>query len=139
MNTKARVRATLLYNYADSNNALVVGTASKSELMLGYGIKYGDLATDCYVLGDLLKTDVVELARFMKISENIIKKKPSPELTVGQTAEDDLGASYTKLDSILRKYLREEKLNKKEHLVKKTLQRVEKNKHKLEAIPIITL
>ena len=69
----------------------------------------------------------------------ILKKKPSAELTVGQTDEADLGASYPKLDSVLKKYLKDEKLNKKDILVKKTLQRMDKNKHKLDSVPIIEL
>ena len=77
------------------------------------------------------------LAKFLKLPDRIIKKKPSAELTVGQTDEADLGASYSKLDSILKRYLKEEKLNKKDNLIKKTLQRIDKNKHKSEPIPII--
>lgn len=139
MNTKARIRGVLLYNYANSNNSLVVGASNKSELLLGYGTKYGDMAADVFILGDILKTDVIKLAKYLKISESIIKKKPSAELTVGQTDEADLGASYTKLDSILRKHLADEKLNKKENLVKKTLQRVDKNKHKSKPVPVIEI
>jgi len=67
MNTKARIRALILYNYANSNNALVAGTSNKSELMLGYGTKYGDLAADVYILGDFFKTKIVQLAYFLKI------------------------------------------------------------------------
>ncbi len=139
MNTKARIRAILLYNYANSNNSLVVGTSNKSELMLGYGTKYGDLAADVFIIGDLLKTDVIELSKFLKLPPNIIKKKPSAELTVGQTDESDLGASYFKLDSILKRVLKDEKLNKKDNLIKKTLQRIDRNKHKSDPIPIIEI
>lgn len=139
MNTKARVRALLLYNCANSNNSLVIGTSNKSELMLGYGTKYGDLAADVFIIGDLMKTEVVELAKFLKLPESIIRKKPSAELTVGQTDEADLGASYYKLDSILKKLIDDEKLNKKDNLVKKTLQRIDRNKHKCEPVPIIEI
>ncbi len=137
MNTKARIRALMLFNYADSNNALVAGSSTKSELLLGYGISHGDMAADFYVLGALLKTEVIELAKHLQLPENIIRKKPSPELTVGQTAEADLGATYHKLDSILRKYLANERLNKKDYLVKKTLLRIEKNRHR--QIPILEM
>jgi len=139
MNTKSRMRAHLLYNYANSSNSLVIGTSNKSELLLGYGTKYGDLAADVLIIGDLLKTEVIELSKFLKLPEAIIRKKPSAELTVGQTDEADLGASYSKLDAILRKVLKDEKLNKKEILVKKTLQRMDKNKHKREPIPVLDL
>ncbi|MBS3106983.1 NAD+ synthase [Candidatus Woesearchaeota archaeon] len=139
MNIKSRIRAVLLYNYANSNNALVVGTSNKSEILLGYGTKYGDLACDVLPIGDLLKTQIYEMARFLAIPEPIIRKRPSAELTVGQTDEADLGASYAKLDGILRKVLLDEKLNKKDNLVKKTLQRMERNKHKRESPPILEL
>jgi NAD+ synthase len=139
MNTKARIRAVLLYNYANSNNSLVAGTSNKSELMLGYGTKYGDAAADVYIIGDLLKTEAYALARFLKLPETIIRKKPSAELTVGQTDEAELGASYSKLDSILKRVLNEEKLNKKDYLIKKTLQRIDKNKHKCDPVPIIEI
>jgi len=139
MNTKARTRAVLLYNYANSNNALVVGTSNKSEIMLGYGTKYGDLAADIYLIGDMLKSEVYELSRFLKLPERIIKKKPSAELTVGQTDEADLGASYHKLDMILKRVLKDEKLNKKDNLVKKTLQKIEHNKHKRGPVPILEI
>jgi NAD+ synthase len=139
MNQKARIRAVLLYNYSNSNNCLVVGTSNKSELMLGYGTKYGDLAADVYIAGDLLKTQIIELAKYMKIPEEIIKKKPSAELTVGQTDEADLGASYSKLDSILKAIIKDEKINRKDNLVKKTLQRMDKNSHKREPVPVLEL
>ncbi|MBR9699896.1 NAD(+) synthase [Candidatus Woesearchaeota archaeon] len=139
MNTKARARAVLLYNYANSNNAIVVGTSNKSELMLGYGTKYGDLASDVMIIGDLLKTEIMEISRYLKLPPSIIRKRPSAELTVGQTDEADLGASYSKLDSILKRVLKGEKLNKKDNLVKKTLQRIEKQKHKRGPVPVLEL
>ena len=54
-NSKARMRAVLLYNYANTAEALVLGTSNKSETLLGYGTKYGDLAADIEVIGDLYK------------------------------------------------------------------------------------
>src|SRR4030042_3206822 len=74
INTKARIRATILYNFANSFNALVLGTSNKSELMLGYGTKHGDLASDILVIGDLFKTEVYELAEFLNIPTEIIQK-----------------------------------------------------------------
>lgn len=139
MNTKARIRSVLMYNYANSNNSLVAGATNKSEHMIGQGIKYGDLACDVYVLGDMLKTEVVELAKFLELPDTIIKKKPSLELTVGQTDESDLGATYNKIDSVLKKILIEEKLNKRDTIVKKTLQRIDRNKHKNLSVPIIEI
>ncbi len=100
-NLKARLRAMILYYYANTNNGLVVGTSDKSEMMLGYFTKYGDGACDIEPLADIYKTSVRFLARHLSIPKTIISKPPSPELWPGQTAERELGASYEKLDSIL--------------------------------------
>jgi len=102
MNTKARMRAIILYNYANTQHALVVGTSNKSELMLGYGTKFGDLACDLMPIGDLYKTDVFALAEHIGIPMEIIEKAPSAELAKGQTDEAELGAPYETLDRILR-------------------------------------
>ena len=102
MNTASRIRAVILYHYANTHNALVIGTSNKTEIMLGYFTKYGDGAVDIEVLGDLFKTDELELASYVKIPENIIKKTPTAELYHGQTDEEELGASYKVLDEILK-------------------------------------
>ena len=143
INTKARIRATILYNYANTRQALVVGTSNKSELILGYGTKYGDLASDVLPLGELYKTEVQELADFMELPKEIIEKAPSAELYVGQTDEDELGASYRDLDAILRQRdLGEEALIEKGMnavLVRSIFKRINDNAHKLSTPPIIHL
>lgn len=103
MNTKARVRTVLLYNFANTENALVLGTSNRSELLLGYGTKFGDFAADVEVLGSLFKTDVVALADFIGLPPEIVNKTPSAELALGQTDEEELGATYKELDRILSK------------------------------------
>ncbi len=100
-NIKARLRATVLYYYANTERGLVVGTGDKSEIMLGYFTKFGDGACDILPLADLYKTSVRILARHLGISEKILVKASSPELWPGQTAEKELGLSYEKLDRIL--------------------------------------
>ena len=57
-NLKARIRAILLYSIANLENRLVIGTSNKSELIIGYGTKYGDLAADIWPIGDLYKTEI---------------------------------------------------------------------------------
>jgi NAD+ synthase len=130
-NTKARIRANILYHYANSKKALVVGTSNKTELLLGYGTKHGDIAADLFALGSLYKTEAIKLAKKLKIPENIIKKTPSAELYRGQTDEGELGASYTKLDKILKliekKQIKKIKNNK---LYQKIIKRIKENKHK---------
>lgn len=143
INTKARVRTIILYNFANAENALVLGTSNKSEIMLGYGTKYGDLAADVEVIGVLFKTQVYELARYIGIPDQIIKKIPTAELAQGQTDEQELGASYGDLDRILEQTdLGMDKIIEKGYpkvLVKKVFQRVALNRHKTENTPVISL
>jgi len=100
-NVKARLRAMVLYYFANTERGLVVGTGDKSEIMLGYFTKFGDGACDILPLADLYKTSVRSLARHLGIPERIRVKASSPELWPGQTAERELGLSYEKLDRIL--------------------------------------
>jgi len=100
-NVKARLRAMVLYYYANTEHGLVVGTGDKSEIMLGYFTKFGDGACDILPLADLYKTSVRNLAGHLGIPERIRVKASSPELWPGQTAEKELGLSYEKLDRIL--------------------------------------
>jgi len=100
-NLKARLRAMILYYYANSNKGLVVGTGDKSEMMLGYFTKYGDGACDIQPLADMYKSAVKDLARHLGLPPRIFSKPSSPELWPGQIAEDELGLPYSKLDSIL--------------------------------------
>ena len=142
-NLKARLRAVLLYHYANTATALVLGTSNKSELLLGYGTKYGDLAADLEVLGDLYKEEVVSLADFVGLPREIIDKPPSAELYEGQTDEADLGASYSELDPILKRLdLGMDALIGRgisAALVHNVFTRVEKNRHKTEPPPIIKI
>lgn len=90
-NIKPRLRMLILYYFANKLNYLVVGTGNKSEIRIGYFTKYGDGAADILPLGDLLKNQVVDLAKELNIPEQIIKKTPSAGLWEGQTDEEELG------------------------------------------------
>jgi NAD+ synthase len=139
MNLKARIRANILYSYANTfsnnsnntsnfnnhnslnkSNTLVIGTSNKTEAMVGYGTKYGDLACDIFVIGDLLKTEVYEISKYLQIQESILTKVPTAELCEGQTDEQELGIKYTELDAQL----------KSGNLSKEIEERVKKNEHK---------
>ncbi len=100
-NIKARLRAVVLYYHANKRRGLVVGTGDKSEIMMGYFTKFGDGACDVLPLADMYKTSVRHLARILGIPKKIYYKPPSPELWPGQTAEEELGVEYDKLDAIL--------------------------------------
>jgi NAD+ synthase len=102
-NVTARLRMVVLYAYAGSMNRLVLGTSDKSEIILGFFTKYGDGAADILPIADLYKTEVRELAKFLGIPENIIRKPSSPALWNGQTAENEIGYSYEHIDSMLKR------------------------------------
>lgn len=100
-NVKARIRMTLLFEYANATKSLVCGTSNKSEILIGYFTKYGDGGVDIMPIGDLYKTQVWELAKYLKIPKEIISKPPSAGLFTGQTDEKELKLSYKDLDNIL--------------------------------------
>lgn len=100
-NIMARQRMTVLYDRSVTHESLVVGTSNKSELLLGYGTQFGDLASALNPIGDLYKTQVWQLAEELGIPPNIIEKKPSADLWAGQTDEDELGFSYKNVDRLL--------------------------------------
>jgi NAD+ synthase len=78
----------------------VVGSGNRSELRAGYFTKHGDGAADLLPLGCLYKTQVLRLAKYLKIPKHIIEKVPSAGLWRGQTDEGELGLPYAKLDMI---------------------------------------
>lgn len=127
-NLKPRIRAVLLYNYANANNASVIGTSNKTELALGYFTKHGDGACDIEVIGDLYKTEVLKLAKYLKLPEHIINKTPSADLFKGQTDEGEIGETYANIDLMLQG---------KKKMSKRIKELIEKNKHKTQPIPII--
>ena len=100
-NVKARVRMLLLYEYANMTGSLVCGTSNKSELLVGYFTKYGDGGVDIMPLGDLYKTQVWEIAKYLKIPMEVVSKPPSAGLWHGQSDEEELKLSYHVLDKIL--------------------------------------
>jgi NAD+ synthase len=98
VNIKPRLRMLTLYYFANNLNYLVAGTSNRSEIMVGYFTKYGDGGADILPIGGLLKTEVVEIAKELRIPDEIIKRRPSAGLWRGQTDEDELGISYKDLD-----------------------------------------
>jgi len=100
-NLRARVRATILYYYANSKNLLVVGSSDKSEFLIGYFTKFGDGSSDILPIVSLYKTQVREIAKFLGVPKNIIEKKSSPNLWKGHSAEEEIGVRYDEIDAIL--------------------------------------
>ena len=101
-NLKPRLRMTTMYYSAQARNYLVLGTTNKSELTVGYSTKHGDGGVDLQILGDLLKREVLEIARYLHIPSVIINKTPSGGLWVGQTDEEEMGISYQQLDDYIQ-------------------------------------
>ncbi|ECP9026244.1 NAD+ synthase [Campylobacter jejuni] len=101
-NFAARIRMSLLYDYSALKNSLVIGTSNKSELLLGYGTIYGDLACAFNPIGSLYKSEIYTLAKYLNLHENFIKKAPSADLWENQSDEADLGFSYAKIDKGLK-------------------------------------
>lgn len=112
-NVLARLRMIVLYDRSAREKALVVGASNKSEILLGYGTLHGDLASAINPIGDLYKTQVWDLAEYLGLPENVIKKKPTADLWEGQTDEDELGFTYRKVDVLLY-YMIDERRNDKE-------------------------
>jgi NAD+ synthase len=100
-NLKPRLRMITLYYQANKLNYLVVGTGNKSEAVMGYCTKYGDIGVDILPLAGLLKTQVRELAKELGIPAEIISKVPSAGLWAGQTDEGEMGIGYAELDRII--------------------------------------
>lgn len=100
-NKMARERMTILYDLSAAKKALVLGTSNKSELLLGYGTLYGDMAHALNPLGDLYKTQVWQLARHVGVPKEIVEKAASADLWPGQEDEADLGFTYNEVDELL--------------------------------------
>ena len=106
-NLKARTRMCILYYHANLMDRMVIGTGNKTELLLGYFTKYGDGGVDIEPIGDLYKTRVRGLSRYMGVPERIIEKTPTAGLWPGQTDEGELGVSYEAADQILTLFVDE--------------------------------
>ena len=141
-NVAARVRMACLYNFANAHNCLVAGTGNRSEALLGYATKYGDLGCDVLPIASLYKTQVFAIAKAVGLPQKIISKAPSAGLWDGQTDEGELGAPYSELDKILvalfdeKRPAAEVKKKFSPALVGRVLERNRLNAHKL-AFPFI--
>ena len=145
-NLQARIRGVLLMALSNKFGYILLNTSNKSEAAVGYGTLYGDMNGGLSVIGDVYKTQVFELARFMNrekeiIPENIITKPPSAELRPDQKDSDSL-PDYEALDEILYQYIELRQGPKEiiamgfdEALVKRILKLVNLNEHKRYQTP----
>lgn len=100
-NFSARMRMSVLYDISARENALVLGTSNKTEILLGYGTIFGDTACAINPIGELYKTEIFEFAAHLGVPESILKKAPSADLWEGQSDEDEFGFTYTQIDKVL--------------------------------------
>jgi NAD+ synthase (glutamine-hydrolysing) len=108
-NLQARIRGMLLMAFSNKFGHILLNTSNKSEMAVGYGTLYGDMCGGLSVLGDVYKTEVYELARYINkdaevIPENSISKPPSAELRPDQKDSDSL-PDYDILDAVLYNYI----------------------------------
>ena len=142
-NIRSRLRMIVAYHYANLEHKMVMGTSNKTELLTGFFTKHGDGGVDLMPLADLYKYNIKQLAEYLKIPENIIKKPPSPGFYPGHTDEKELGCDYDTIDLILYLW---EKGRKNEEIsqeldipiqtVESILNRVKANEHK-RRLPLI--
>ncbi|MBI4468940.1 MAG: NAD+ synthase [Acidobacteria bacterium] len=100
-NVMARVRMMVLFDQSAAHQALVLGTSNKTELLVGYGTLFGDMASAVAPIGDLYKTEVRSLAKHLGVPSSILEKPPTADLWEGQSDEAELGLTYDELDRIL--------------------------------------
>ena len=148
-NIQARSRAVILMALSNKHGYILLNTSNKSEAAVGYGTLYGDMAGGLSVIGDVYKTDVFELAKFINrngtiIPEHIITKPPSAELRPDQKDSDSL-PDYAILDEILELYIEDQlgpnEIIEKGHdkqLVNRVLKMVNRSEYKrFQSPPII--
>ncbi len=153
-NLQSRIRGTLLMAYSNKFGDFLLATGNKSEYAVGYATLYGDMNGAIAIIGDLYKTEVFKLAKWMNqthynkevIPESVLQKPPSAELRPDQKDSDSL-PDYELLDQILYSYI-EEQLSAKEiaektgepNVVNNVLKLVDRNEFKrFQAPPILKL
>ncbi|MGB9595388.1 MAG: NAD+ synthase [Candidatus Poribacteria bacterium] len=142
-NFMARERMVVLYDQSALLKALVLGCGNKTEILLGYCTLYGDTACAMIPLGDLYKTQVRALAKYLSVPEQIILKTPTADLWPGQSDEGEMGFTYENVDRLLyfmieKRYTLEElkTLGFDESFINQVADRIKKNRYKRCLPPI---
>ena len=138
-NTRSRLRMTTLYAIAQGNNCLVAGTGNKIEdFGIGFYTKYGDGGVDVSPIADLLKTEVFQLGKELKVIESIQNAAPTDGLWGDQrTDEDQIGATYPELEWAMLFHGNENELTSRQQEVLTIYRRLNTaNKHKMLPIPV---
>jgi len=144
-NTRARLRMTTLYYYAGIHGFLVAGTGNKVEdFGVGFYTKYGDGGVDISPIADLLKSEVRQLAAFVKVPESILKAQPTDGLFGdNRTDEDQLGASYNELEWAMEQVSLGKKATdfqgREQHVFDIYVRLNKANQHKMNPIPVCVI
>lgn len=144
-NVRSRLRMITLYNIAQCNGMLVVGTGNKVEdFGIGFYTKYGDGGVDISPIADLMKSEVYDLGKFLGVTHNILKARPTDGLwSDGRTDEDQIGATYDELEWAM-KYLETgivdydncPDIERQSEVLKIYKSRHNANRHKMIPIPV---
>jgi NAD+ synthase len=116
--------------FANRLGYLVVGSSNRCEVSVGYFSKYGDGGVDIMPLGNLVKSQVRDLARHLGVPQVIIDKPPSAGLWAGQTDEQEMGLTYDQLDAYFTTGKAPEAVRRKIE------ERIARNAHKRATPPI---
>ena len=141
-NTRSRIRMMTLYYYATINNSIVVGTGNKVEdFGVGFYTKYGDGGVDISPIADLMKSEIFEISKELKINNEILEAKPTDGLwDDDRTDEDQIGATYDDLEKVMNSLERGMKPDEFESDMKEKytiyMEHHIANKHKMNSIPV---
>jgi NAD+ synthase len=141
-NTRARLRMTTLFHLAGLHSYIVAGTGNKVEdFGVGFFTKYGDGGVDISPIADLLKSEVYELGKYLKVPESIIHAAPTDGLFGdNRTDEDQIGASYDELEWAMQQVKLKKEPNDfsgREKIVFDIYTRLHNaNRHKMIPIPV---
>ncbi|MBM3239289.1 NAD+ synthase [Candidatus Poribacteria bacterium] len=142
-NRMSRERMAILYDQSVALNALVLGTGNKTETLLGYTTLWGDMACAFNPIGDLYKTQIRQLAKYLGVPQRIIDKPPTADLWPGQTDEGELGFTYAQVDILLYymvdkcySFKKLESLGFEMDFIDKVFARVQRNQFKRAMPPV---
>jgi len=139
VNSRARLRMTTLYYFAQSNQSLVLGTGNKVEdFGIGFFTKYGDGGVDISPIADLLKSEIYALGKILGINNEILTAAPTDGLWGDEkTDEEQIGASYPELEWAMAFNGDTNSLTEREKQVLQIYTKLNRvNQHKMHAIPI---
>ncbi|GAB4200434.1 MAG: NAD(+) synthase [Bacteroidia bacterium] len=143
-NLRSRLRMVCLYAFAGHYGYLVAGTGNKIEdFGIGFFTKYGDGGVDISPIADLMKSEVYQLARYLKVPQSIIDAKPTDGLFEGSpTDEEKIGATYDELEWAMQ-YVEQSKTepltDRQKEVLNIYLTRHKANLHKMQPIPVCVL